>query len=254
VFTFNQLRTSCIPITGIALLCSASILSATHVWVEGESGNGENISPNSWYQSVRKDDLSGGAWLATYGGQSPATATYRISIPEEARYHLWVRANPVSATMSVQINNEGRHHQVPISERSMESINIAADGKPDMRFVAWTKVGEMGLVKGENTLRFKMSSKNGNHGAIDCFCLNTDAAWKPNKAVKPGESGPYWPAPELTDENIVKWGDFIRPAAEDLGWRKIRWHRHLDEAAVEAKRLNRPILLWSMNGHPCGET
>ena len=39
-----------------------------------------------------------------------------------------------------------------------------------------------------------------------------------------------------------------------LAWRGVRWHRHLDEAADEARHLGRPILLWAMNGHPCGET
>jgi hypothetical protein len=231
-----------------------SILSAAHLWVEGESGRGENISRNGWYQSVRGEDLSGGEWLATYGGKIPAIATYNVTVPKTDTYHLWVRANPVQAIMSVQFNGKGAQHRVPISENSIESLNIASDGKPDMRFVAWTKVGEISLPKGENTVEFKMSSANGNHGAIDCFCLNTDSEWKPSKAVKPGETGPNWPAPKLTDENIAKWGDFIRPVEEDLGWRQIRWHRHLDEAVVEAKRLNRPILLWSMNGHPCGET
>ena len=248
----NILRNSVI---GFALFCSsASVLSAAHVWVEGESGRGENISRNGWYQSVRAEDLSGGKWLATYGGQSPATASYTVTVPKADSYNFWVRANPVKATLSVQINGNGKQYRVPISQKSIESINIASDGKPDMRFVAWTKVGVLSLPKGANTLEFKMSSANGNHGAIDCFCLNTDPEWKPSKAVKPGESGPHWPAPTITDDNIAEWGDFIRPAAKDLSWRQIRWHRHLDEAVVEAKRLNRPILLWSMNGHPCGET
>ena len=92
------------------------------------------------------------------------------------------------------------------------------------------------------------------HGAIDAFCLNSDTEWEPSKTLKPGESAPFWPAPELADGNVVEWGDFIRPSDRELGWRKIRWHRNLDEAAREARSLGRPILLWAMNGHPCGET
>ena len=229
-------------------------LPAASIWVEGEDGAGKNISRNGWYYSVRTGDLSGGAWIASYGGRAPASASYRVEVPEAGSYTLWVRANPVQAALSVQINGKGDWIKVPISEKNHEAMNIASDGKPDMRFVAWTSAGSIDLPAGTATLEFRMSSKNGNHGAIDCFCLNTDPSWKPSRDIKPGEDAPFWAAPELTDGNIVEWSDFIRPEPEDLGWRKIRWHRNLDEAAAEARKLGRPILLWSMNGHPCGET
>ncbi|MDA7877023.1 hypothetical protein N9A89_03035, partial [Akkermansiaceae bacterium] len=64
----------------------------------------------------------------------------------------------------------------------------------------------------------------------------------------------HWQVPEITDANLDRWIEFVRPSAEELGWRQIRWHRSLSEAAEEARRLERPILLWAMNGHPCGET
>lgn len=37
-------------------------------------------------------------------------------------------------------------------------------------------------------------------------------------------------------------------------WREIPWHPDLISALHEAKRKPRPILLWVMNGHPCGMT
>jgi hypothetical protein len=64
-----------------------------------------------------------------------------------------------------------------------------------------------------------------------------------------------WPAPELTDDNLQKWLTFIRPSEQELSWRtNIRWHNNLATAQEEARRLKRPILLWTMNGNPCGET
>ena len=63
-----------------------------------------------------------------------------------------------------------------------------------------------------------------------------------------------WPAPELNDDNLDRWLAFIRPSEDDLKWRRMRWHRELEDAAKEAEKLHRPILLWTMNGHPCGET
>lgn len=58
----------------------------------------------------------------------------------------------------------------------------------------------------------------------------------------------------LSDENYRQWLELIRPSEAELKWRKMRWHRSLSAAAVEARRLQRPLLLWTMNGHPCGET
>ena len=68
------------------------------------------------------------------------------------------------------------------------------------------------------------------------------------------EPAPRWPAPTLSDANYSEWLAFIRPTADELKWRSVRWHKSLSEAAAEATQLKRPILLWTMNGHPCGET
>ena len=68
------------------------------------------------------------------------------------------------------------------------------------------------------------------------------------------ETPPRWPAPKLTDGNYSRWLTFIRPTEQEFRWRKVRWQKALSEAAAEARRLERPILLWAMNGHPCGET
>ena len=62
------------------------------------------------------------------------------------------------------------------------------------------------------------------------------------------------PAPELTQDNLDRWMTFIRPNEEELLWQKIRWHKDYEAAVKEARQLKRPILLWTMNGHPCGET
>ena len=70
-----------------------------------------------------------------------------------------------------------------------------------------------------------------------------------------GQEAPAgWPAPALTDQSYEEWLGFIRPREDELRWREIRWHKSLSGAAKEARELQRPILLWAMNGHPCGET
>jgi hypothetical protein len=84
--------------------------------------------------------------------------------------------------------------------------------------------------------------------------LSTVASAPPIIWTSDDEKSVRWPAPELNEESFGRWLKFIRPSNEELKWRQVRWHKHLSDAAEEARRLERPILLYTMNGHPCGET
>lgn len=79
--------------------------------------------------------------------------------------------------------------------------------------------------------------------------------WTLTVALLSGEglSG-KWETPTVTEKNLAEWQRFIQPSGSELAWREIRWHRELEFAAEEAQKLGRPILLWTMNGHPAGET
>lgn len=46
----------------------------------------------------------------------------------------------------------------------------------------------------------------------------------------------------------------VRPEAGESKWEDIAWRNGFIAAVEEARRLNRPVLLWAMNGNPCGET
>lgn len=59
---------------------------------------------------------------------------------------------------------------------------------------------------------------------------------------------------ELTSTNYREWIDYIRPSDDEDKWREISWRNKFMPAVEEAKKLDRPILLWAMNGNPCGET
>ena len=61
-------------------------------------------------------------------------------------------------------------------------------------------------------------------------------------------------APTLDEKNYKQWFDLVRPTEEETKWEKLGWRTDLAAAAQEAKSLQRPILLWTMNGHPCGHT
>ncbi|HEX5053770.1 MAG TPA: hypothetical protein VFZ65_18465 [Planctomycetota bacterium] len=46
----------------------------------------------------------------------------------------------------------------------------------------------------------------------------------------------------------------IVPVAEELAWQLVPWRSEFRTALVEANRLDKPVLLWAMNGHPLGQT
>ena len=61
-------------------------------------------------------------------------------------------------------------------------------------------------------------------------------------------------APEPNADNLSKWMTFVQPAQSELTYRTIGWRNALWPAVEEARRLGRPILFWTMNGHPLGCT
>ena len=61
-------------------------------------------------------------------------------------------------------------------------------------------------------------------------------------------------AQELKQETFDTWYSYILPKPSELTWRTIGRRGTLGEAWLEAQEKDMPILLWAMNGHPCGCT
>ena len=59
---------------------------------------------------------------------------------------------------------------------------------------------------------------------------------------------------ELTSANYEKWRDHILPRDWELSYRRIPWRTSFWDAVVEAQAKDKPILLWTMNGHPLCNT
>lgn len=59
---------------------------------------------------------------------------------------------------------------------------------------------------------------------------------------------------KLDDRNLQQWRDHILPAADDLTWQKIPWLTTFADGILSADQLDKPLLLWVMNGHPLGCT
>ena len=62
--------------------------------------------------------------------------------------------------------------------------------------------------------------------------------------------GPWEP----TATNYKNLLTAIRPSEKENSWKSIGWRNQFWPAVQEAKALGRPILLWTMNGHPLGCT
>jgi hypothetical protein len=61
-------------------------------------------------------------------------------------------------------------------------------------------------------------------------------------------------APVPSAENYERWLTFIQPDAKEQAYKEIDWRNEFWPAVLEARELGRPILLWTMNGHPLGCT
>jgi hypothetical protein len=59
---------------------------------------------------------------------------------------------------------------------------------------------------------------------------------------------------ELSEANLAALRKEIVPTEAELKWRAIPWRVTLWAGAREGQRLDRPVLLYAMNGHPCGAT
>ncbi len=190
----------------ITLAAAPGVAADNFIWVEGENSLSTNMKPHPWYAgSVVKADLSGGDFISNFGPDE-GRAKYQFTAPQAGTYVFWIRANPVGdPRVDYQLNGGA---WTPIDFKSpVDLINIAADSKPDLRFIAWIKIGAVTLDAGRNTVAFRFHSANNNHGSLDCF-LFTQAPFTPNGKLKPGEKlgtdEPGWWAFEPGPETFRK--------------------------------------------------
>jgi hypothetical protein len=230
-------------------------LQAAWLWVEGEQPDKTNIVPHSWYSGqVKKDQLSGGSFLAHFDAAKPGEASYTIQVPETGTYTLWIRANPLQSSMTYSLNGSAPE-AVDFNKNQTGSTNIAANGAADLRFLAWSEVGSFPLKAGAQTLQFVMNSANSNHGAIDCFMLTTEP-FSPLGTLKPDELAAHTKELSAANAGWVPWtaatDDFkssvldLRPLNE-----KFAGENGLIQARGEQfvhSKSGRPVRFWAVNG------
>ena len=62
------------------------------------------------------------------------------------------------------------------------------------------------------------------------------------------------PTVTLTEQNYEAWRDHILPQDVEWEFQQIPWLPSYAAGLTEAARQEKPLLLWTMNGHPLGCT
>lgn len=184
----------------LAGFAAGSVATAETIWREGEDTTADTMNRHPWwYDKVKADELSGGKWISNFNQQKAAEASYDVKV-EGGEYNFWVRANPTKSKLSWKVD-KGEWKEVDFTD-VQDQRNIAADEKPDLRFIGWVYVGKLELAEGGHTVRFRMHSETQNHGAIDVFVLTT-GQFDPKGKTRPGQAvagQPDTPAPVLAVE------------------------------------------------------
>jgi hypothetical protein len=240
-------------VIALATLIASSSLGAEVIWTEGENPAKAVVKRHPWwYDKVKKDQLSGGEFISNWG-DTPGQIDYVVTAPKSGDYDFWVRANPVGARLSYRING-GAETEIDLNKDQRDNVNIAEDGKPDLRFLAWEHVGKVALKQGENSIAFRMHSDNNNHGMLDCFVL-ADEAFEPHGLQKPGD------APKVAESDAgwfafdPKDDAFLATAGFDL--RSLNEKEAGDDGFISVKegqfvhsRTGSAVRFWAVNGPP----
>ena len=202
-----------------------SHLSAASIWIEGEDAQIKKNRPHPWwYDKVKTDVLSGGKWISNFNKEKEGLVGYEFEVKEAGSYTFWLRANHVKSSLSYRLNG-GQWQAIDLTRNQRGAMNIAADNKPDLRFISWVKVGRLQLRAGQLKLEFRMNSASQNHGAIDCFCLTTER-WIPSGASRPGVSANAKEKP--ADPKDVIWIE-----GEDADRKSVQGHSWYDSVKTD---------------------
>jgi len=231
---------------------------AETIWIEGEKPVRSTMNRHPWwYDQVKREHLSGGDFISHFDKDKSAEAEYVFRAKERGRYEFWIRANPVQASLSYRLN-DGPWTPIDLEQNQSGSTNIAADGRIDLRFIAWIKVGTVELVQGHNAVRFRMDSKNNNHGYLDCFVLANEP-FRPRGILKPdqlaqnarqiAEQNPGWfafdPKPDrFRNESGFDLRSLNEKVAGEHGFIAAKGSQFVHS------ETGRPIRFWGVNGPP----
>jgi hypothetical protein len=227
--------------------------SSDAIWLEGEEASRSDVSRHGWYDSVKKDTLSGNEWLSHFNEGKEGTAEFDFRVAEADRFTFWIRANPVAAKLSYKLDRASDWTSIDLNRDQRGNINIASDNKPDLRFICWVKVGVIELSAGLHKIAFRMNSGPQNHGGIDCFVF-TRIPFVPSGAKKPAiqsaTAAPDAWFPVVMDDDafspdsIIDISNLIEAPAGKHGFLKR------DRDTLRFEDASTPTKFWAINGGP----
>jgi len=250
---------SCLRITLVAaLLLAGSTAEAAWVWVEGEKPAVNHMNRHPWwYDQVKREHFSGGDFISNFDKDKAGDAEYRFQAPTAGPYEFWVRANPLAAKLSYELNG-AKETAIDLNREKREEVNVAADNKPDLRFIAWSKAGTVTLRQGENTIRFRMASENNHHGYLDCFVFSTEP-FQPRGVLKPDQMAAEQKRMEAENNGWFafdpKPDPFSPDSATDLRFLNERVAGEHGFIGVKDGHFihsgtGEPVRFWAVNGPP----
>ncbi len=197
----------------------------------------------------------GGDFISNFSPDKVGEAAYAVTAREGGQYDFWVRANPVQSRLSYRLG-DGPWTPIDLNGQTVGNVNIAADGKPDLRFLAWAKVGRIELRRGRNAIRFRMDSQNSNHGYLDCILLSNEP-FQPQGILKPDALADAMRQAALENEGWIPFNPAEDPYTDSAGLNL----RSLNEAVAGEhgfigvangefihKGTSQPIRFWGVNG------
>ena len=104
-----------------------------------------------------------------------------------ASYTFWIRANPTKAKLAYAVDRTAWTN-IDMENDVSGTVNIAVDGKPDLRYLGWKNVGDLKLTQGRHVIRFRFYSEPQHHGALDVFVLTTEP-FSPSGTMRPEQAG-----------------------------------------------------------------
>ena len=236
----------------LAILLSQSLpVQGASIWVEGEAPAKSTMQKHGWYDSVKREVLSGGNWLSHYGDR-PGEASYEIEIAEAGDYPFFARLNPVASEPKWRL--DGGAWTAVTTGTAQQQQNIAGDGKLDHRFIAWVKIGKLTLAKGKHEVAFRFEGGQSNSGGLDCFVLTTDAfvpqgTMKPGGSSKEAASGPGDWFPLMADDDtfdprsVIDMSRLVPAPAGQFGFLKAKGDK------LQFEKATAPVKLWGVGAN-----
>ncbi|HSI82660.1 MAG: hypothetical protein ACAI35_19585 [Candidatus Methylacidiphilales bacterium] len=235
---------------------------ADWIWVEGEKPVSQQVVRHPWYSDVKRDQLSGGDFVAHFDKGREGEAAYEFDAPKGGDYDLWVRANTTAVKLSYELNG-GAATDIKVDQDRSGVVNIARDSKIDLRFVAWVRVGTMPLKAGKNRIVFRFHSDNSNHGSLDCFVF-VNEPFMPNGTLKPSEMAEHAKQSAEANKGWLPWApgrDPLKDSPIDLRYLNeafagehgrilARGEVFVHEKPAASGPTSLPVRFWAVNGPP----